>query len=799
MPQKEKPKSQKSKSTKSASSNTKSSTKAVVKVRSPWIKKTFHFLAKLSIVMMTLIGAYAVYLDSKIDRKFSADHWQIPAKVYAQSLNLTPNQHIARNQVINELDELNYRRVSNPTSPGEYSISKTKIDINRRAFSYIKSDFPQQRVMLQFEGNYLHAIKDIISRENLTSFNIEPKLLKRISNSSKEDRLFVPREQMPELLVATLIYVEDRNFYQHSGIAPLSILRALAANIKAGRTVQGGSTLTQQLVKNVFLTRERSILRKAKEALYSLLIEFKYSKDELLEIYLNEVFLGQNGPLSVNGFGLASQFYFARPINELTPDQIALLVAIVKGPSHYNPKRYQERVIERRDFILRQMVSQNFISAAQYKRSAKAPLGLKSSVAKHGQFHGFMSLVRRELSSRFTQDFSTTSGLSIYTTLDSSAQRFAQKSLTNRIETLEKSSKTNELEGAIVVANYRNGQIKAIVEGKDQNFAGFNRAVNAKRPIGSLIKPFIVATALENGRQYNLATMLDDKAITLSSNNGAQWKPLNYDKKFRGQANILDSLTYSYNIPMVNLGMDIGLDTLSYTLERAGWNTPFKLRPSMLLGAIETSPWIVTQLYQSLANNGQQKALHTVLAVSTQSNETFYANAKPPIQALSPSASFLTKYAMTKVTKLGTARSLRWKNKGLILAGKTGTTDDLRDSWYAGFDNNETTVVWLGRDDNKSIGLTGSSGALTVYSDFVKQRGGVPLVLGNPSGITTGFFDKLTGKTSNKDCNNALALPAIESTVTTGNCNNTTSKANNKKTDDKKSVFDGFFGLFGDD
>lgn len=760
-----------------------------------WLRKTMYFFAKLTFVGIVVLGAYAIYLDSKIDRKFSSDHWQIPAKVYAQSLILTPRQRIARNQVINELEQLNYRRVSNPKSPGEYSISKTKIDINRRAFSYIDATYPQQRVMMKFNGNYLQSMTDLATRKSLARFNIEPKLLKRISNSSKEDRIFVPREQIPELLVATLLHIEDRNFYQHQGIAPLSILRALVANIKAGRTVQGGSTLTQQLVKNVFLTRERSLLRKANEALYSLLIELKYSKDELLEIYLNEVFLGQNGPLSVNGFGLASEFYFARPIDELTPEQIALLVAIIKGPSYYSPTRYPERALERRDFILRQMVNNNFISDNDYKRAAKAPLGLKSSVAKHGQFHGFMSLVKRELATRFTQDFSNSSGISIYTTLDSSAQRFAQQSLIERVKTLEKSSKTNKLEGAIVVANYRSGQIKAIVEGKNANYAGFNRALNAQRPIGSLIKPFIVASALENMGQYNLATQLDDKAISLTNNEGEVWKPLNYDKKFRGQANILDSLTHSYNIPMVNLGMDLGLDTVSYTLERAGWDKEYKLRPSMLLGAIETSPWQVTQLYQTLANNGEQKKLHAVLAITTQEEETFYAYENLPVQAITPQVSFLTRYAMNKVTTKGTAKSLRWKNKGLALAGKTGTTDDLRDSWYAGFDNNETTVVWLGRDDNKPIGLTGSTGALTVYSDFVKKRGGVSLPLGNPASIATGYFNAATGSVSNKSCAGVIAVPVMEATLTTGSCDNQAVKKPNENKA-RKSVFDDFFGLF---
>jgi len=769
------------------------SKKKVVEKKS-WFKIIFKLLLKMLLILIAIISVYAIYLDSKIDQKLSGDLWQIPAKVYAQSLVLTPNQRIARNQVTQELDLLNYRRVSNPVNAGEYSVSATKIDINRRAFTYINSVYPNQRAMLKFDGNYLHSMTDLSSGKWLSQFNIEPKLLKRISNSNNEDRLFIPRQQIPELLISTLIYVEDRNFYQHNGIAPLAILRALVANIKAGKTVQGGSTLTQQLVKNVFLTRERSILRKVKEAIYSLLMEAKYSKDELIEIYLNEVFLGQNGPLSVNGFGLASEFYFARPIDELAPEQIATLVAMIKGPSYYNPKRYPERVLERRDLILRQMISQDLISASQYKVAVKTPLGLKSSIGKHGQYSGFMSLVRHELKNRFKQDFSKQSGISIYTTLDSNAQRFAEKSMVERINLLEKSNKTNELQGAMVVVNYKTGQIKAIVDGKNTDYAGFNRALNAKRPIGSLIKPFIVATALENGVQYNLASPLKDQALALNSGTGKTWRPQNYDKKFRGQVSLLDSLVHSYNIPMVNLGMDVGLKNISYTLQRAGWSDNLTLRPSMLLGAIETSPWSVAQLYQSLANDGEKKSLHTVLAVITADEQTFYANVQAPVQAVSPIASFLTKYALNGVTKEGTAKSLRWKNKGLVLAGKTGTTDDLRDSWYAGFDNNEATIVWLGRDDNRPVGLTGSTGALTVYSDFIKSRGGVSLHLDNPTGVSMGYFDKDTGLSSAKGCDNTIALPMMTTTRLNTGCS--VQPAIKKK--QKKSIFDDFFGLFGD-
>jgi len=563
------------------------------------------------------------------------------------------------------------------------------------------------------------------------------------------------------------------------------------ANIKAGRTVQGGSTLTQQLVKNVFLTSERSLWRKVKEAYYSILIELKYSKDQLLEIYLNEVFLGQNGALSINGFGLASEFYFARPINEITPAQTALLVAMIKGPSYYSPKRQPKRALKRRDFLLRQMLNQNFINVAQYQTAAKSSLGLKNGIGSNGKYHGFMSLVKQELSQRFSQDLSQASGLSIFTTLDTSTQDFAQQSLTKRVKVLEKSAKTAKLQGAIVVTDFKTGQVKALVDGTNANYAGFNRALNAVRPIGSLVKPFVFASALENSSQFNLATLLEDKPLTLTDGHGQSWRPLNYDKKYRQQVSLIDALSHSYNVPTVNLGMAIGLDAVSYTLNRAGWQDEITLLPSMLLGAIETSPWQVAQLYQSLANGGETKQLHTVTAVVTESGEAFYGYNPIPVQAISPSAAFLTKYAMHQVTQTGTAKSLRWQHKGKRLAGKTGTTDDLRDSWYAGFDSNEATIVWLGRDDNKSTGLTGSSGALTVYSQLIKQRGIQSISLTPPNSVISGYFSNVTGLPSDRYCNDVVRLPALESTW-----QNVPSCITSAPVKRAKSVFDDFFGLF---
>ncbi|NRA82261.1 MAG: penicillin-binding protein 1B [Gammaproteobacteria bacterium] len=764
-------------------------TKKTATTKPTWRKKALIISAKLLLVLVVAVAAFAVYLDGKIEQKFSYDHWNIPAKVYAQSLKLQQQQLINRNQVIAELKQLNYRRVSNPKSPGEYAISKAKIDIYRRSFTYVDGDYPSQRAMLSFNNNKLTSIIQHGDKTPIERFQIEPKLLKRLNNGNKEDRIFTPREQFPELLIATLIYTEDRNFYSHKGIAPLSIARALIANIKAGRTVQGGSTLTQQLIKNVFLTNERSLWRKVKEALYSILIEFKYSKDQLLEIYLNEVFLGQNGALSINGFGLASEFYFARPIDEITPAQTALLVAMIKGPSYYSPKRHPKRAIKRRDLLLRQMLSQSYISPDQYRLNTKSGLGLKDGVGKNGKYHGFMSLVRHELSQRFSQDLSQASGLSIFTTLDTSAQAIAQHSLTQRVNELTKSSKTKKLQGAVVITDTQTGEIKALVDGINANYAGFNRALNAVRPIGSLIKPFVYATALEDASRFNLATMIEDKPLTLSDGEGQTWHPQNYDKKYRNQVSLIDALSHSYNVPTVNLGMEIGLESISHTLMRSGWNSEINLLPSMLLGAIEASPWQVSQLYQSLANNGETKQLHTVNAVLTDSGETFYGFNPLPVQAISPSAAYLTKYALHQVTKDGTAKSLRWKLKGLKLAGKTGTTDDLRDSWYAGFDNNESTIVWLGRDDNKSTGLTGSTGALTVYSEIIKQRGGVSISLAPPTNVTWGYFSQVDGQPTAKDCLNVIKLPGKASSWG----QNVSCEINSRK-----SLFDDFFELFAD-
>ena len=489
---------------------------------------------KLSVAFVALVLIYGIYLDGTVARKMTAQRDQIPAQIYAKPMELYPGKAISKKRLLEELAMLNYRRVSNPRSPGEYSVSSHKVDLYRRAFDFAQGHEAAQRVMLTFNSNRLSKLNGLPGNAPMAHLPIEPQVLQRLTSADAEDRIFVPREQTPELLIDTLLLVEDRNFYHHSGVAPLAIARALWVNLQAGRTVQGGSTLTQQLAKNVFLTSERSLWRKIKEAYLALIIDFRYSKDEIIEAYINEVFLGQNHALSVHGFALASQFYFARPLDELTTDQIALLVSLVKGASYYNPFRHPKRALKRRDMVLRLLVNNNLIDANEYRQAIRRPLGVLKT-GRNANIPGFISVVRNELNRRYGDALTDSSGLQIFTTLDLHSQRSAEKAVKKRLAALEKSRKITKLEAAVVVADRHNGEIRALVGGRKSGFAGFNRALNAHRPIGSLIKPLIYLTALEQSPKYQLATSLEDKPITLKSDEGKRWQPKNYDKQFRQQ------------------------------------------------------------------------------------------------------------------------------------------------------------------------------------------------------------------------------------------------------------------------
>lgn len=456
-------------------------------------------------------------------------------------------------QLMAELKLLGYRKVANPREVGEFSASSTKIELWRRPFLHPEGDQPEQRVMITFDSEGVSAIARMEDKRQLAVFHLEPVLLDRMITGDGEDRLFVSTEEMPKPIVQALLLVEDRSFYEHHGVNPFAILRAAFVNITAGRTVQGGSTLTQQLAKNFFLSSERSLLRKVREALMAVIIDFRYSKDEILEAYLNEVYMGQDKSRAVHGMGLASQFYFGRPIGELTTAQQAFLVAAIKGPSYYNPWRYPERSLERRDLVLRLLMESGELNTAQYKVAVESPLGLRNANKPvHQKLPSFYALVKQEVNQRYGDALLKQSGVKIYTTLDPMAQEAAEIAVTQTFKSLDKGNKSLQI-GMVVTDKYTGG-IAAMVGDKTPGFDGYNRAVEIRRPIGSLIKPFVYATALAPNSQFTLASPLKDQPITLKNEQGKTWSPQNFDKTFSGQVSLLTALKKSMNVPTVKIG-----------------------------------------------------------------------------------------------------------------------------------------------------------------------------------------------------------------------------------------------------
>jgi len=674
---------------------------------------------KSTLVFIALMLLAGIYFDKKIERKLDGTAWTLPAQVYARPLVLEKNSPISQQALITELRLLNYRPVEIVRAAGQFSVRNNRVDIYRRSFEFPGEFAAQKKIVVTFAGNRIATLKNSAAKD-LQRFRLDPLLLSRLHSDQIEDRVFVPFENTPDLFIDTLLLMEDRNYYHHQGISPFAIVRAFIVNLKAGYTVQGGSTLTQQLAKNLFLTQERSLWRKFQEAYIAVLMDYKYSKDKLLEAYLNEVYLAQNGKAGVYGIGLASDFYFARPINELRIDQIALLVAIIKGPSYYNPRRNPERALKRRDLVLRMMLEDGLINTNDYKYAVASKLNLsKKSALNHRANPAFISFLHRELQHQVPASVRQQSGLHIFTSIDPVAQQYAEYAVQNGLEKVDKNSKQS-LQGAMVISDRKEAELRAIVSDRNVKFSGFNRALDADRPIGSLVKPAVYLTALEAG--YQLDEKLNDREIILKNSTGQRWKPKNYDRKFRGQVSFEEALYKSLNVPTVNLGMQVGLNNVINSLHKLGIKEHIKAYPSLVLGSVSLAPFEVAQMYQPITMQGSYQPLQMVRAILSSGGERLYQRHHYAEQRFTKAAVKQLTDTLHKVTTEGTARSLRWRNPEQKFAGKTGTTNDLKDSWFVGFDDQEVVTTWVGRDDNRSAKLTGSSGALVLFSAYMKQK-----------------------------------------------------------------------------
>ncbi|NOI56694.1 penicillin-binding protein 1B [Vibrio coralliilyticus] len=724
-----------------------------------WLKIVWGVTWKLGLAGFALLLFVGIYLDSVVKQRFEGQLFDLPTVVYARILNLSPGDSISIQEVRNELDVLNYRKVRQPRYPGEYSSSSTKIELIRRPFEFTDGPEPDRHVMLHFDRSGLLRIQSLESSGDLGYLRIEPKMLGMLEKNHDEQRLFLRRDQFPEVMVDALLATEDRDFYQHDGVSPFAIARALVANLKAGRTVQGGSTLTQQLAKNIFLSSDRTLWRKIREAYIALIIDYRYSKDRILEGYLNEVYLGQSRGEAIHGFGLASRLYFGQPIQELRIDQLALLVGMVKGPSYYNPVRFPERAKERRDLVLRLMMQQGILSANQYDMAASRPLDIQDNPRIASRQPAYFQQLKIELKEKVGDAFQSDIGLRVFTSLDPVSQQELEQAIAKKIPQLSKVA-GKSLEGAAIAVDRHTGEIRAMVGGKRTGYDGFNRALNASRQIGSLAKPAVYLTALEQPDKYNLATTLHDKPISLKGSKGSVWSPRNYDRKFRGDVPLYIALAKSLNVPTVQLGMQLGIPNVVNTLEKLGVDrNEIRPVPSMFLGSFTLTPFQVAQMYQTLTNSGKRAPLSALRSVVDLEGNALYQSLPRMSQTIDQQAAWLTTYAMKRGVLEGTGRYLNSQFGWAALAGKTGTSNDTRDSWFVGVDGREVTTIWLGRDDNKPTKLTGSSGALRVYAEYLNHRIPEKLTLPWPKGISTLGFSHTEQGSLQLDCDNQFKLP----------------------------------------
>lgn len=724
----------------------------------PWL----GWAIKLSLVGLVVFAVFAVYLDAVVQEKFSGKRWTVPAKVYARPLELFVGQKLAKDDFLKELDALGYRRENALSGPGGVSVAGNNIELHSRGFQFYESTEPSQRVRVRFSGDYVAGLSQA-SGANLAVARLEPLMIGGLYPAHQEDRLLIKLEQVPPYLIETLVAIEDRELFNHFGVSPKGIARAVWVNATAGQLRQGGSTLTQQLVKNFFLTNERTLSRKATEAMMAVLLELHYDKQDILEAYLNEVFLGQDGQRAVHGFGLASQYFFSQPLSELKLDQVALLVGMVKGPTFFNPRRNPERALARRNLVLDVLAEQGVASLAHVTAAKQKPLGItrRGSLAD-SSFPAFMDLVKRQLREDYQEQDLTEEGLRIFTSFDPILQLKAESALADSLKRLSGRKGVDQVEAGMVVTSPESGEIQAVVGSRQPRFAGFNRALDAVRPIGSLIKPAIYLTALERPSQYTLTSLLEDQPFSIKGQDGQVWSPQNFDRKAHGTIYLYQGLVNSYNLSTAKLGLEVGVPQVLKTLNRLGVEHEWPAYPSMLLGAGALSPMGVATMYQTMANGGFSTPLRSIRNVLTAEGEPLKRYPFQIQQRFDAGAVYLLQHAMQRSMTEGTGRSVYSQlPRSLALAGKTGTSNDSRDSWFAGFSQDVLAVVWLGRDDNGPTPLTGATGALQVWADFMRKADPLPLDMPMPENVVQAWIDSSSGQGTDPSCPNAVQVPYI--------------------------------------
>lgn len=721
---------------------------------------------KLILILLIPVLLWTVYLDFQIKFQFEGKRWALPAQVYGRPMELFPGKSLSSKDFRKELEILGYRNAFRVQEPGTFHQSEARYRVFLRGFQFWDGSTSPHILDIHFADDQIEKVRDVSNQQDVDLIRLEPPRIGGIYPAHHEDRILIKINDVPEQLLQGLVAVEDHQYYEHFGVNPRAIVRALWANLRAGATVQGGSTLTQQLVKNFFLTNKRNLWRKGNEAIMSLLLEWHYDKNEILEAYLNEIYLGQQNSRAIHGFGLASRYYFDRNVDNLELHQIATLIALVRGPSYYDPQRHPKRLKKRRDLVLSLMLQRGVIDDDEAIAAKSKGMVLVNGRRSRAYYPAYMDLVRRQLKRDYRLQDLNSEGLRIFTAFDPLVQYKAEHALSRRSKQLDKQhGLKGKLQGAVIVTDVTTGEVLSVVGDRHAKFAGFNRALDALRPIGSLIKPMIYLTALEHPERYTLVSPLDDSVINIKGPNRDVWTPKNYDGKSHGTVPLFAGLVHSYNQSTVRLGMALGFEPIIDVMQRLGAKRNIPPYPSMLLGSASFTPYEVTEMYQTIASGGFHSDLRVIREVTDIDSKPIRRFPLDVEEVVDAKYVALLVSAMQEVTKTGTARRLQKTLPAeMQVAGKTGTSNDLRDSWYAGFNGQHLAVVWMGMDSNQSSKLTGSSGALGVWSDLFSNMPATPLTPVQLDSINYQWVDRNTGLLSGETCQDSVNLAFINGT-----------------------------------
>ena len=720
-------------------------------------------IAFIAMVLFVAFIGFVGYTYVVITKKFdSARRWDLPSRIYSDAAPLVPGIQYSRALLEPKLNHVGYHEVKKAVeNPGEYRYIGDDLQIYLNNFEYPDMEFHAMPVLVEMDGAQVRSIRRIADGVKLRGVRIEPELITSIYDNQMEDRVPVSLDAVPQVVQDAIIATEDRGFYQHEGISIRGTLRALWTDIRSKSMVAGGSTLTQQLVKNLYLTPERTIQRKATEAVMALLLEARYSKKEILEGYCNEIYLGQNGSVQIIGVEQASQVYFGKRVTYLTLPEAATLAAMIKSPNVYSPLKYPERVKPRRDVVLKLMLDQKRITQPQYDAAIASPLSVTRFPKTSRSAPFFVDLVLKQLRETYPETQLKTEGLRIFTTLDTTMQRSAEEALDNGIATLTRKyrhirTSDTPLEGVVVTIEPGTGYVKALVGGRSYSKTQFNRAIQARRQPGSLFKPFVYVTAMDPARgheAFTAATVLDDSPIAVPS--GPElWRPQNYDNRFHGRVSVREALAHSYNIPAVRAAMNAGVPNVIKMASTIGVESRLQPYPSVSLGSFEVTPLEIAYAYSVFANLGVKAEPVSILAVVTRDGELKESRNVKMKRVAPASVCYVMNDILKDVFTYGTAARAHSLGFNKPFAGKTGTTNNYRDAWVTGYSPRILSLVWVGFDDGKSVRLAGGEACLPIWTRHMNRIDGLVADVDwrRPEDVTEREIDPQSGMLATPYC-----------------------------------------------